>query len=50
MGHGFTRKLDALKLEANYEKGKGKALSPDDEHLISVEENELYENGAGLSL
>ena len=48
MGHGLTRKLDALRLEAKYEKGQGKKMTPEEEHLIAMNENELYENGAKL--
>ena len=48
MGHGFTRKLDALRLEAKYAKERGKQMTPEEEHVIAMDENELYENGAKL--
>ena len=48
MGHGFTRRLEALKIEAQYDKDKGKEMSVEEEHLLNLNEEELFETGAKL--
>ena len=48
MGHGFTRKLEALRLEAKYNERQNKAMTEAEKYLLSVSEETLYENGAKL--